>query len=228
MDEIEKLAAFGSVVPPWRIAIDTQAGATSGLALAAIAFDMIERIGREFEEADRVLASDPFLSEQGKERRRVSMREEVGARLDIARGHIARLFDEARQVRADATSPTDTPDTVKAAIWGWLETYDPMQIELAHREAVNTRDWPTADAIECMPSVHPAYIGKTSAEELRDQRVRAANPAAARRVVALETAIADLEARIAALQPRDVVSGAGFENDANVSDNRTAESGAEA
>ena len=202
MDDIEKLAAFGSVVPAWREAVDTRGGATGGLALAAVTFDLIERIGRDFEDDVSGLETDILLSDQGKAQRRQALAAESEERLAVARGHLRALREEAAAVRADAAGATDTSDVLKAAIWRWLDRLDPMQIEVAYRDAIAAGDTATADAIESLPSVHPARLAADRLATLQGERARAANPVAARRAAVIETAIADLEARLAAVEAR--------------------------
>lgn len=202
MDDIEKLAAFGSIVPAWREAVDTRGGATGGLALAAVTFDLIERIGRDFEDDVSGLETEVMLSDQGKAQRRQALAAAAEERLAIARGHLHSLRDEAAAVRADAAGGGDTSDVLKAAIWGWLDRLDPMQVEIAHRDAVAAGDTATADAIESLPGIHPARLADDRLAALRGERARAANPVAARRAAVIEAAIADLEARLGAVEAR--------------------------
>jgi hypothetical protein len=227
MDDLEKMAAFGSVTPAWREGIDTAAGATGGLTLAAVTFDLIEQVGRDWAEALTAVRAETYLSEAGKKKRLQAVAVGALERLEKAREHIARLRREAADTRADAHA-TVTSDTVTTAIWRWLERLDPLAVELAYREALAVGDAQTADAIESLPVVHPARIEAHRLAALRNERVRAENPAAAQRAAAIEAAAQDLEARAEAVEEdiRRAIgasdtnerSGAGSGADATTSD----------
>lgn len=194
MDDLEKMAAFGAVTPAWREGVDTAAGATGGLTLAAVTLDLIEQVGRDLAEAVTAVQADPYLSPAGKERRVQAVAAGARERLAKAREHILRLRREAARTRAEAHA-TKASDTVRTAIWRWLERLDPLAVERAWRDALAAGDAETADAIETLPVVHPARLEADRLAALRDERARAENPAAAEQAAAVEAAAHDLEAR---------------------------------
>ena len=202
LEQIEKIAAFGAEIPSWRAGIDTAGGAEGGFGLAAIAFDLVDRIADEFDETVRRIESDPDLSPVGRRRKIETFADETRARLGVARRHVERLAEEVEALLGGADAEPRTSDTIKAAIWRWLERLDPLQVELAYRQALAAGDLATTDAIESLPAVHPARPAAERLAELRSQRIRTVNPEAAGKAAALDRAVRDVIERADVLERR--------------------------
>lgn len=202
LEQIEKVAAFGFEVPAWRHGIDTSAGAAGGLGLAAIAFDMVERMAEEFEGSVRRVSSDPGLSAIGRRRKIATIAREMRARLGTVRRYAQRLADEVEDMLSDGDFDPPASDTLKAAIWRSLERLDPLQVELAYRQALAAGDLATADAIESLPVVHTARLEPDRLAQLKSERISAADPEAAKKAKLLERATQDVVARANSFERR--------------------------